>query len=447
MIQKKLSTILFFMSFAEIIRAVICVSYATVISDETDAQNPILAHNLQIPISSSERTIDYLTAPAGTSLIEIPHQISQARQSKGLSPYIPLNQQDELLNYTWYVNNNLCEECPMPGKIIKIYSQKGQNVTPGQELCKIESMKMEHTIKSTIDGEIIDILVQDGDQVGIQPILKLRPLKWKSINFQDILDNQKILSTFFPWESSRVNVPPAEDLTTILSENTEKQAEPYEPVSIPEITDAESVVVIIDQSIKPSLPFNSIEESLVPIISKNNNFPSKDLKISKQLTLLPFVSKLQPEMDSAFPEKMVPLSTTAEKQIALSPLISVAHATKTKSIILTKVELFKASLLRDRIKKKTYSVQNKNFTARKYYKDWFRNFPPQKLNLPNFMTFKKIPKNLYLLITLYCFALFIARVKRREISLQTKQPKKFIQMFHKQALNQNFSSVRHIKLA
>jgi len=82
MIQKKLSTILFFMSFAEIIRAVICVSYATVISDETDAQNPILAHNLQIPISSSERTIDYLTAPAGTSLIEIPHQISQARQSK-----------------------------------------------------------------------------------------------------------------------------------------------------------------------------------------------------------------------------------------------------------------------------------------------------------------------------------------------------------------------------
>lgn len=59
--------------------------------------------------------------------------------------------------------NNLLT--PMPGKIIKVYVKKGDTVSNGDKLYVMEAMKMEHSIVSSQDGIISDVLFKEGDQV------------------------------------------------------------------------------------------------------------------------------------------------------------------------------------------------------------------------------------------------------------------------------------------
>jgi biotin carboxyl carrier protein len=54
---------------------------------------------------------------------------------------------------------------PMPGKILKIFVKDGDPVKAGTPILVMEAMKMEHTIKATVDGKIDKILYKEGDQV------------------------------------------------------------------------------------------------------------------------------------------------------------------------------------------------------------------------------------------------------------------------------------------
>lgn len=66
---------------------------------------------------------------------------------------------------------------PMPGKISKIEVKVGSNVKKGDVLLYLEAMKMEHPIKSKIDGavDVIDV------GVGIQVTQGQKLIKLKNI--------------------------------------------------------------------------------------------------------------------------------------------------------------------------------------------------------------------------------------------------------------------------
>jgi 3-methylcrotonyl-CoA carboxylase alpha subunit len=53
----------------------------------------------------------------------------------------------------------------MPGKIISVSVATGASVTKGQPIMVLESMKMENTIASPIDGTVSAVLVTAGDVV------------------------------------------------------------------------------------------------------------------------------------------------------------------------------------------------------------------------------------------------------------------------------------------
>jgi len=55
---------------------------------------------------------------------------------------------------------------PMPGKIIAIAVQAGQDVAKGQPLLVMEAMKMEHTISAPSGGRIREVFYAVGDQVA-----------------------------------------------------------------------------------------------------------------------------------------------------------------------------------------------------------------------------------------------------------------------------------------
>lgn len=62
-----------------------------------------------------------------------------------------------------------------PGNNLKAFVEEGQSVKIGDTLCIIEAMKLMNEIESEIDGEIISILVNDGDMVEYgEPLFKVR---------------------------------------------------------------------------------------------------------------------------------------------------------------------------------------------------------------------------------------------------------------------------------
>lgn len=63
---------------------------------------------------------------------------------------------------------------PMPGRVISILVRPGERVSAGQEVCVVEAMKMEQSIRTTRDGVVKAVLVQPMDSVRTNdPLLEL----------------------------------------------------------------------------------------------------------------------------------------------------------------------------------------------------------------------------------------------------------------------------------
>jgi acetyl/propionyl-CoA carboxylase alpha subunit len=57
-------------------------------------------------------------------------------------------------------------EAPMPGKVIKVSVEPGQQVRRGDEVLVIEAMKMENALKAPKDGTVKSVAAKVGDMVN-----------------------------------------------------------------------------------------------------------------------------------------------------------------------------------------------------------------------------------------------------------------------------------------
>ncbi len=65
---------------------------------------------------------------------------------------------------------------PMPGKIFKVIKVAGQEVKKGETILIMEAMKMEHPVKASRDGKILEIIFNEGQQVdGGVELVSLKP--------------------------------------------------------------------------------------------------------------------------------------------------------------------------------------------------------------------------------------------------------------------------------
>jgi propionyl-CoA carboxylase alpha chain len=60
---------------------------------------------------------------------------------------------------------------PMPGSVVSVSVEVGQQVARGQQLVAVEAMKMEHRITAGFDGEVREVVVRAGDQVDAGAVL------------------------------------------------------------------------------------------------------------------------------------------------------------------------------------------------------------------------------------------------------------------------------------
>lgn len=60
---------------------------------------------------------------------------------------------------------------PMPGKVVKVLLNSGDEVAAGQGVVIVEAMKMQNEIKSPKAGRVVEIRVEEGDTVNAgQPL-------------------------------------------------------------------------------------------------------------------------------------------------------------------------------------------------------------------------------------------------------------------------------------
>ena len=59
----------------------------------------------------------------------------------------------------------------IPGTVLDIFIEPGQNVTKGQDLMILDAMKMQNKLKCTMDGKVKLIAVKKGDKVSKGTVL------------------------------------------------------------------------------------------------------------------------------------------------------------------------------------------------------------------------------------------------------------------------------------
>jgi|TARA_B100000315_G_scaffold260186_1_gene319850 propionyl-CoA carboxylase alpha chain len=62
---------------------------------------------------------------------------------------------------------------PMPGKVVELIVNKGDQVKAGDNLLTIEAMKMNHIVKANEDGVIAELFVQENDQLDYGAVLMI----------------------------------------------------------------------------------------------------------------------------------------------------------------------------------------------------------------------------------------------------------------------------------
>ena len=60
---------------------------------------------------------------------------------------------------------------PMPGSVFSVNVKVGETIEAGQEVCVVEAMKMQNSLKALAKGTVKEILVNAGDSVAADDVL------------------------------------------------------------------------------------------------------------------------------------------------------------------------------------------------------------------------------------------------------------------------------------
>jgi biotin carboxyl carrier protein len=66
---------------------------------------------------------------------------------------------------TFHAEGQQIVTAPMPGKIVKVLVQAGDEVKEGQGLVVVEAMKMENELKSPKAGKVVEVFAKEGNAV------------------------------------------------------------------------------------------------------------------------------------------------------------------------------------------------------------------------------------------------------------------------------------------
>ena len=129
-----------------------------------------------VEVGDLDRSPVQVTVDGETFAIEVeglPGQIpARPRRGRTQTPGILVPPPASRVNPTSGDGNFI--RSPMPGRVISILVRPGDTVSIGQEVCVVEAMKMEQSIRSPQNGVVKEIRVQPMDSVRTNdPLMEL----------------------------------------------------------------------------------------------------------------------------------------------------------------------------------------------------------------------------------------------------------------------------------
>ena len=61
--------------------------------------------------------------------------------------------------------------CPMPGVIVSVLVEEGQEIQDGQALAIVEAMKMENTLRAEKQGIVAKLNAKVGDNLAVDDVI------------------------------------------------------------------------------------------------------------------------------------------------------------------------------------------------------------------------------------------------------------------------------------
>ena len=129
-----------------------------------------------VEVGDLDRSPVSVTVEGESFAVEVEGLPSQARarprRVRGETPGIMVPPPASRINPTSADGNVI--RSPMPGRVISIMVRPGESVSVGQEVCVVEAMKMEQSIRSPQNGVVKEIRVQPMDSVRTNdPLIEL----------------------------------------------------------------------------------------------------------------------------------------------------------------------------------------------------------------------------------------------------------------------------------
>ena len=135
-----------------------------IISEQIDSYEVSVNGELIIVNKDSSQILNQTSQPKISQKIEKPKE--NLSQEKNETESLPENTNAK-------IDNNSIKAL-MPGKVLKVLVETGENVDSGTPLLVIESMKMENVISSNKKGKVQNIFVQVDDNVQYdQPLIEI----------------------------------------------------------------------------------------------------------------------------------------------------------------------------------------------------------------------------------------------------------------------------------
>lgn len=135
-----------------------------IISEQIDSYEVSVNGELIIVNKDSSQILNQTPQPKISQKIEKPKE--NLNQEKNVTESLQENTNAK-------IDNNSIKAL-MPGKVLKVLVETGENVDSGTPLLVIESMKMENVISSNKKGKVQNIFVQVDDNVQYdQPLVEI----------------------------------------------------------------------------------------------------------------------------------------------------------------------------------------------------------------------------------------------------------------------------------
>ena len=93
--------------------------------------------------------------------VEVPVRVLTEREAE-LAALMPIKEKADTSKFLL---------CPMPGMVVSLAVDVGQDVRAGDTLCVVEAMKMENVLKAERDGKVTKVLAKPGDSLNVDAVI------------------------------------------------------------------------------------------------------------------------------------------------------------------------------------------------------------------------------------------------------------------------------------